>query len=457
MPGRRSRAADMSLDMFADAPEFKQPQGKTAKPLADRVRPTSLDEIVGQEHLLAPGRALRKIIEADDLVSMILWGPPGVGKTTLARVIARETGSEFYSLSAVTAGVADVRRVLERARRNRQAGKRTILFIDEIHRFNKAQQDALLHAVEDGTVVLIGATTENPSFEIIGPLLSRCRVFTLRPLNREAVRKVLERALERDEWLRSQNPHFVQDALDLLIDLSGGDARVALNALELAVRLAPRGEGGVEVGPEQIREALQQPALLYDKQGDYHYDLASAFIKSIRGSDPDAAVYWMARMLEGGEDPKFIARRLVILASEDIGNADPQALILATSGFAAVDLVGMPEARIILAQVATYLASAPKSNASYVAISEATEDVRKKPLVNVPLHLRNAPTRLMKELGYAAGYKYPHDYEGGFVRENYRPPEDSEKAYYRPTEHGFEKNLRERLRRLWPERYRDRE
>ncbi len=457
MAGRRNRAADMSLDMFAQAPELAQSSSGAGKPLADRVRPETLDEIVGQEHLLGPGRALRKIIEADDLVSMILWGPPGVGKTTLARVIAKETGSEFHSLSAVTAGVADVRRVLERARRNRQAGKRTILFIDEIHRFNKAQQDALLHAVEDGTIVLIGATTENPSFEIIGPLLSRCRVFTLRPLDREAMRRVLERALRKDPWLRSKSPRFAEGALELLVELSGGDARVALNALELAVRLAAPADKGVEVTPEHIREALQQPALLYDKKGDYHYDLASAFIKSIRGSDPDAAVYWMARMLEGGEDPRFIARRLVILASEDIGNADPQALILATSGFAAVDLVGMPEARIILAQVATYLASAPKSNAAYVAISEATEDVRQKPLVSVPLHLRNAPTRLMKQLGYAAGYKYPHDYEGGFVRENYRPPEDSRKVYYRPTQHGFEKRLRDRLRQLWPERYRDKE
>jgi len=447
----------MTLDLFEDYPREESGADRASRaerPLADRVRPSRLDEFVGQQHLLGPGKVLRKAIESDDLVSMIFWGPPGSGKTTLARIIARETKSEFHSLSAVTSGVADVRKVLERARRNRARGVRTILFIDEIHRFNKAQQDALLHAVEDGTVLLIGATTENPSFEVIGPLLSRCRVFRLHALSREDLKRVVERALQVDEWLRNKRVQFGEGALDLLLDLSGGDARVTLNALELAVKLAaPRSDGTRLIDQKLVREAMQRPALLYDKKGDYHYDLISAFIKSVRGSDPDAAIYWMARMLEGGEDPKFIARRLIILASEDIGNADPQALVLATSAFTAVDYVGMPEARIILSQVAAYLASAPKSNAAYVAISEALEDVRKEPLADVPLHLRNAPTELMKEMGYASGYKYPHDYEGNFVRQEYRPP-GRKRVYYRPTENGVEKRLRERLMRLWPERYR---
>jgi putative ATPase len=445
----------MTIDLFESHDEELAPEAEgSRRPLADRVRPTTLEEFIGQRHLLGEGKALRKAIQSDDLVSMILWGPPGSGKTTLARIIARETKSEFHSLSAVTAGVADVRQVLERARRNRARGLRTILFIDEIHRFNKAQQDALLPAVEDGTILLIGATTENPSFEVIGPLLSRCRVFRLYPLSREELRAVVERALRVDPWLSSRKVQFAGAALPLLIDLSGGDARVLLNALELAVRLtSPNAEGATVVDEERVREAMQRPALLYDKAGDYHYDLISAFIKSVRGSDPDAAIYWMARMLAGGEDPKFIARRMIILASEDIGNADPFALVLATSAFTAVDYVGMPEARIILAQAAAYLASAPKSNAAYVAISEAMEDVEAEPLADVPLHLRNAPTELMRQMGYASGYKYPHDFEGHFVRQSYRPP-GKDRVYYRPTEMGVEKRLRERLQQLWPERYR---
>jgi putative ATPase len=445
----------MTIDLFESHDEELAPEAEgSRRPLADRVRPTTLEEFIGQRHLLGEGKALRKAIQSDDLVSMILWGPPGSGKTTLARIIARETKSEFHSLSAVTAGVADVRQVLERARRNRARGLRTILFIDEIHRFNKAQQDALLHAVEDGTILLIGATTENPSFEVIGPLLSRCRVFRLYPLSREELRAVVERALRVDPWLSSRKVQFAGAALPLLIDLSGGDARVLLNALELAVRLtSPNAEGATVVDEERVREAMQRPALLHDKAGDYHYDLISAFIKSVRGSDPDAAIYWLARMLAGGEDPKFIARRMIILASEDIGNADPFALVLATSAFTAVDYVGMPEARIILAQAAAYLASAPKSNAAYVAISEAMEDVEAEPLADVPLHLRNAPTELMRQMGYASGYKYPHDFEGHFVRQSYRPP-GKDRVYYRPTEMGVEKRLRERLQQLWPERYR---
>ncbi|MDZ7374813.1 MAG: replication-associated recombination protein A [candidate division KSB1 bacterium] len=445
----------MTIDLFEEQEgEHPNEVGGTDRPLADRVRPASLDEFIGQEHLLGEGKVLRRAIEADDLVSMIFWGPPGSGKTTLARIIARETKSEFHSLSAVTAGVSDVRQVLDRARRNRGRGTRTILFIDEIHRFNKAQQDALLHAVEDGTILLIGATTENPSFEVIGPLLSRCRVFRLLPLSREELRAVVARALQVDPWLASKRVRFEKDALDVLIDLSGGDARVLLNALELAVKLAsPREDGTLALDEQLIREAMQRPALLYDKKGDYHYDLISAFIKSVRGSDPDAAIYWMARMLAGGEDPKFIARRLIILASEDVGNADPFALVLATAAFTAVDYVGMPEARIILAQAAAYLAAAPKSNAAYLAISEAMEDVEAEPLADVPLHLRNAPTELMREMGYASGYQYPHDFEGHFVRQAYRPP-GKDRVYYRPTEIGAEKRLRDRLIQLWPERYR---
>lgn len=441
------------MDLFQKE-EKDQSKKDRARPLPERMRPQTLDEFVGQEHLLGKGKVLRQAIESDQLVSMILWGPPGVGKTTLARIIARETESDFFAISAVTSGVAEIRKIIERAKENRKMNRRTILFIDEIHRFNKAQQDALLHSVEDGTILLIGATTENPSFEVISALLSRCRVYRMEPLSEQELNTILDRALERDEFLCQHKVSITEEARNILLKLSAGDARNVLMALELAAQLASPNEKGERVIDRPlIEEALQRRTLLYDKKGDYHYDTISAFIKSVRGSDPDAAIYWLARMLESGEDPKFIARRLIILASEDIGNADPHALMVATSGFTAVDYIGMPEARIVLAQVTTYLASAPKSNASYLAINEAMEDVRNEVPGAIPLHLRNAPTKLMKDFGYAAGYKYPHDY-GGFVGQEYFPPEAKKRVYYKPTENGVEKRIRERLLSLWPSRKR---
>jgi putative ATPase len=418
-------------------------------PLAERIRPTTLDEFVGQQHLVGKDKPLRVMIENDHVASMILWGPPGVGKTTLARLIAQHTKAEFRQLSAVDSGVKEVRDVLNRAGKNlKQLGRRTILFIDEIHRFNKAQQDALLHSVEEGTITLIGATTENPSFEVIAPLLSRCPVYVLEPLGNDDLNRILDTALTKDAVL-SKRAIVIEDRPFLML-LSGGDARKLLNGLETALRITkPQQDGTVVVTKQKIEEAFQRKYTLYDKEGEQHYDIISAFIKSLRGSDPDAAVYWLARMLDGGEDPKFIARRMVILASEDIGNADPQALVLATSCFTAVDYVGMPEAQLILAQTATYLASAPKSNASYLAITSASEDVRHLPNLPVPLHLRNAPTQLMEQLGYGADYKYSHDGDEHFTEQQYLPDNLKDKLYYKPTEIGKEKEIRERLNRLW--------
>jgi putative ATPase len=434
--------------------EINLPTASPHRPLADRLRPQRLDEVIGQQHLLATGKALRRAIESDQMVSMILWGPPGSGKTTLARLVANETASEYHSLSAVTSGVADLRKVIAEAQNSRKAGKRTILFVDEIHRFNKSQQDALLHSVEDGTIMLIGATTENPSFEVISALLSRCRVYKLEPLTLQEQALILQRAFSNDAWLVAANVEIEEEARQILMKLSAGDARVLLNGLELAAQLAqPDDQGLRRINRALIEDALQRSTQMYDKNGEYHYDAISAFIKSVRGSDPDAAIYWLALMLNGGEDPLFIARRLVILAAEDVGNADPHALMTATSAFTAIHYIGMPEARIILAQATAYLASAPKSNASYQAIDQALQDVRTRTPEQVPLHLRNAPTQMMKDLGYSGGYKYPHDF-GGFVEQDYLPKEKKDRVYYRPTENGIEKKIKERLLMLWPKKKR---
>jgi putative ATPase len=417
-------------------------------PLAERVRPKTLDQFSGQKHLLAPGKPLRQMVEKDELRSFILWGPPGVGKTTLARIIANQTQSEFFALNAVSSGVKDVRDVIAQAEEYQRSFRKTVLFIDEIHRFNKAQQDALLHCVESGTITLIGATTENPSFEVISPLLSRMRVFVLEPLGRPELEMILDQALALDDDITAQR--VVIEDKEYFFLLSGGDARKLLNGLEIAYQISDPDANGVHtLTREVLEEAFQRKYSLYDKKGEQHYDIISAFIKSMRGSDPDASVYWLARMLEGGEDPKFIARRMIILASEDIGNADPAALMLAVDAFTAVDYVGMPEGRIILSNVATYLAGAPKSNASYIAISEAMGDVRRLPNLPVPLHLRNAPTKLMKELDYGKGYKYAHDFENNFTEQQNLPDQLKDKRYYRPTENGREKQIKERLESLW--------
>ena len=423
----------------------------TTAPFAERVRPRTLDEFIGQQHLVGEGKPLRLMVESDSVRSFILWGPPGVGKTTLARIIANRTRSEFFALNAVSSGIKDVREIIAKAEAFQEAGKKTILFIDEIHRFNKAQQDGLLHSVESGVLTLIGATTENPSFEVISPLLSRMRVFVMEPLGKAECERMLAQALAADPEINTSTVELPDQ--DFLIYLSGGDGRKLLNGVEIAFQLVkPNEEGRRVIDKKTLEDAFQRKYSLYDKKGEQHYDIISAFIKCIRGSDPDAAVYWLARMLDGGEDPKFIARRLIILASEDVGNADPVGLMLATDGFTAVDYVGMPEARIILANVATYLASAPKSNASYKAVETAFEDVRRLPNLPVPIHLRNAPTALMKQLGYGEKYKYAHDFPNNFVEQQYLPDNLKEKIYYHPTENGREKSIRERLEFLWKKR-----
>jgi putative ATPase len=421
------------------------------QPLAERVRPRTLDDVAGQEHLVGPEGPLRKFLASGQMPSMLFWGPPGSGKTTLAEICATSLAYSFEQLSAIDSGVKEVRKALEQAEKSRRAGQRTMLFIDEIHRFNKAQQDTLLHAIEQGLIVLVGATTENPSFEVNGALLSRMQVYILKSLEPEAIAQVIRRALKEDRLLKKL-PIEIAD-LDFLLQFSGGDARKALNAVEAAISLLPEGAPAMVLNRELLERALQYKAPIYDKGGENHYDIISAFIKSMRGSDPDAALYWLARMIEGGEDPKFIARRMVIFASEDIGNADPYAITLAISVFQAVALIGMPEARINLAQGVTYLASAPKSNASYQAVNEAMSFTKSSPELPVPLHLRNAPTKLMKSEGYGAGYQYPHSYPAHFVRQHYFPEGMEPKAYYRPGDEGREKYIRERLGQLWSERY----
>ena len=416
-------------------------------PLAERIRPSSLDEYVGQEHLVGKGSVLRNMIESGNLSSFILWGPPGVGKTTLANIISKQLDRSFYTLSAVSSGVKEVREVIARAKDKNLFNSRTpILFIDEIHRFNKGQQDALLGAVEDGTIILIGATTENPSFEVISPPLSRCQVFVLKELSVADLDTLLKRALEKDPYLSSRNISVAEK--EALFRYSGGDARKLLNVLEIIVGSFPEGES-IEITNEIVKERLQENMALYDKNGEQHYDIISAFINSLRGSDPNAAVYWLARMIKGGEDPLFIARRMVILAAEDIGLANPNALLLAQSTFAAVQQIGMPEGRIPLSECAIYLATSPKSNSSIMAIDIALSLVEQSGDLSVPLHLRNAPTRLMKELGYHQGYKYAHDYEGNFADLEFLPEEVSSTRIYEPSSNRSEDEIRRRLKLLW--------
>ena len=422
-----------------------------AKPLAERLRPKTLDEYVGQKHLVGSGAILRKMIDGGRISSFILWGPPGVGKTTLAQIIAHKLDTPFYTLSAVTSGVKDVRDVIDKARNNRFFSQASpILFIDEIHRFSKSQQDSLLGAVETGVVTLIGATTENPSFEVIRPLLSRCQLYVLKSLEKDDLLELLHHAVKDDVYLKDKNIELKET--DAILRYSGGDARKLLNILELVVE-ADNDSEKVVVTDEKVVQRLQQNPLAYDKDGEMHYDIISAFIKSIRGSDPDGALYWLARMVEGGEDPAFIARRLVISASEDIGLANPNALLLANAAFEAVMKIGWPEGRIPLAEATVYLATSPKSNSAYEGINKALEIVRSTGNLPVPLHLRNAPTKLMKQLGYGKDYKYAHAFTGNFVNQQFLPDEMKDVRIWHPQENTQEIKLKERMQGLWGDRY----
>ncbi len=421
-----------------------------AQPLAERMRPKTLDDYIGQKHLVGEGAVLRKMIDAGRISSFILWGPPGVGKTTLAQIIANKLETPFYTLSAVTSGVKDVRDVIDKARSNRFFSQQSpILFIDEIHRFSKSQQDSLLGAVETGVVTLIGATTENPSFEVIRPLLSRCQLYVLKSLEKEDLLELLRHTLERDALMKEKQVELRET--DAMLRFSGGDARKLLNILELVVEADT--EVPVVITDEKVVERLQQNPLAYDKDGEMHYDIISAFIKSIRGSDPDGALYWLARMVEGGEDPAFIARRLVISASEDIGLANPNALLLANAAFDAVMKIGWPEGRIPLAETTVYLATSPKSNSAYEGINTALDLVRRTGNLPVPLHLRNAPTKLMKQLGYGKDYKYAHAYEGHFVKQQFLPDEVQHERLWHAQDNPAETKLKERMINLWGERF----
>ena len=427
-------------------------QAERDAPLAERMRPQTFDEFVGQDQIVDPDRVLLKSIAAGRLSSIILWGPPGTGKTTLARLVATSTQSDFQPVSAVTSGVADLRRIVAEAKdRKGMHRQSTILFVDEIHRFNKAQQDVILPHVEDGTITFIGATTENPSFEVIAPLLSRCRVFTLQSLDPDQMKRIINRALaDQNMGLGPMHATMADDAADHLVNIANGDARIALNALETAAYTSnPDVDGNRVINLETIADALQRPSPMYDKAGESHYDTVSAFIKSVRGSSPDGALYWLARMIESGEDPMFIARRLVILASEDIGLADPTALSLAVAAQQAVHFLGMPEGRIPLAEATVYLASAPKSNTAYAALNQAMQDVREQANEPVPLHLRNAVTGMMKDMGYGKDYKYSHNYEGHFEEQEYLPPSLKGRRYYHPGEEGAERQIGQRLRQWW--------
>lgn len=425
---------------------------KMLPPLPERMRPQSLDEYVGQKHLVGKGCVLRNMIDSGNISSFILWGPPGVGKTTLAKIISDTLDREFYTLSAISSGVKDVRDVIEQANKKNlfSHGAAPILFIDEIHRFNKAQQEALLGAVESGTVILIGATTENPSFEVITPLLSRCQVFVLKNLDASDLSVLVKRSIENDVYLKTRKITISQEGA--LIRQSGGDARKLLNILEIVIA-SFADEEEIIIDNNIVNSRIQNSTAIYDKDSEMHYDIISAFIKSVRGSDPNAAIFWMARMLEGGEDPLFIARRMCILAAEDIGLANPNALLLANATFQTVHSIGMPEARIPLSECAIYLASSPKSNSAYLAIDSALECARDNKIMSVPLHLRNAPTKLMSDLGYSDGYKYAHDYEGNFTDQEFMPDEMSGKVFYSPQNNRHEEGLKTYLKKCWPKYY----